>query len=78
MADDARTDTPTGARPDGTRGLLDPIHRLHGSRSTMLRLSVAGMLTTLVVGGGDSNNAVAVTRDFFAGLGPGYAVRPLS
>ena len=51
MADDARTDTPTGARPDGTRGLLDPIHRLHGSRSTMLRLSVAGMLTTLVVGG---------------------------
>lgn len=23
---------------------------------------------TLVVGGGDSNNAVAVTRDFFAGL----------
>ncbi|WP_137809351.1 MULTISPECIES: penicillin-binding transpeptidase domain-containing protein [unclassified Gordonia (in: high G+C Gram-positive bacteria)] len=33
---------------------------------------------TLVVGGGDSNNAVAVTRDFFAGLGPGYAVRPLS
>ncbi|AVM63188.1 resuscitation-promoting factor [Dietzia sp. oral taxon 368] len=51
MADDARTGTPTGARPDGTRGLLDPIHRLHGSRSTMLRLSVAGMLTTLVVGG---------------------------
>ena len=51
MVDDARTDTPTGARPDGTRGLLDPIHRLHRSRSTMLRLSVAGMLTTLVVGG---------------------------
>ncbi|MBD0861273.1 penicillin-binding transpeptidase domain-containing protein [Gordonia sp. zg691] len=30
---------------------------------------------TLVVRGGDSNNAVAVTRDFFGGLGPGYAVR---
>ncbi|GAC53331.1 penicillin-binding transpeptidase domain-containing protein [Gordonia amicalis] len=30
---------------------------------------------TLVVRGGDSNNAVAVTRDFFDGLGPGYAVR---
>ncbi|MBY4572183.1 penicillin-binding protein [Gordonia paraffinivorans] len=27
---------------------------------------------TLVVGGGDSNNAVAVTRDFFDALGPGY------
>ncbi|GAC68968.1 putative penicillin-binding protein [Gordonia soli NBRC 108243] len=29
---------------------------------------------TLVVGGGDSNNAVAVTRDFFAGLPPGYGI----
>lgn len=29
---------------------------------------------TLVVRGGDSNNAVGVTRDFFAGLPPGYAV----
>ncbi len=29
---------------------------------------------TLVVGGGDSNNAVAVTRDFFDALGPGYGV----
>ncbi|MFW0784679.1 penicillin-binding transpeptidase domain-containing protein [Gordonia sp. CPCC 206044] len=28
---------------------------------------------TLVVGGGDSNNAVGVTRDFFAFLPPGYA-----
>ncbi|RPA12563.1 penicillin-binding transpeptidase domain-containing protein [Gordonia sp. OPL2] len=27
---------------------------------------------TLVVGGGDSNNAVAVTRDFFGSLPPGY------
>jgi cell division protein FtsI/penicillin-binding protein 2 len=27
---------------------------------------------TLVVRGGDSNNAVGVTRDFFAGLPPGY------
>ncbi|MGN0101519.1 MAG: transglycosylase family protein [Dietzia sp.] len=51
MVDDARTDTPTGDRPTATRGLLEPIHRLHGSRSTMLRLSVAGMLGTLVVGG---------------------------
>ncbi|MEO9328759.1 penicillin-binding transpeptidase domain-containing protein [Gordonia aurantiaca] len=29
---------------------------------------------TLVVRGGDSNNAVAVTRDFFDALGPGYGV----
>ncbi|WP_439032660.1 penicillin-binding transpeptidase domain-containing protein [Gordonia terrae] len=33
---------------------------------------------TLVVRGGDSNNAVAVTRDFFGGLGPGYAIRSVS
>ncbi|KAA0919205.1 resuscitation-promoting factor [Dietzia sp. ANT_WB102] len=46
MVDDARTDT-----PEGTKGLLAPIQRIHRSRSTMLRLSVAGMLTTLVVGG---------------------------
>ncbi|MBB1013812.1 DUF348 domain-containing protein, partial [Dietzia schimae] len=51
MVDDARTDTPTGARPTATRGMLAPVKRLHESRSTMLRLSVAGMLTTLVVGG---------------------------
>ena len=51
MVDDARTDTPTGARPAANRGLLAPVQRLHESRSTMLRLSVAGMLTTLVVGG---------------------------
>ncbi len=51
MVDDARTDTPTGARPAATRGMLAPVKRLHESRSTMLRLSVAGMLTTLVVGG---------------------------
>lgn len=46
MVDDARTDTP----PDAT-GVFAPLHRIHRSRSTMLRLSVAGMLTTLVVGG---------------------------
>lgn len=46
MVDASRTDTPTGAK-----GVLAPIHRIHRSRSTMLRLSVAGMLTTLVVGG---------------------------
>ena len=46
MVDDARTDTPTG-----TKGLLAPVRRLNRSRSTMLRVSVAGMLTTLVVGG---------------------------
>ena len=43
---DARTDTPAGPT-----GLLAPVTRLQQSRSTMLRLSVAGMLTTLVVGG---------------------------
>ena len=46
MVEASRTDTPTGAK-----GVLAPIHRIHRSRSTMLRLSVAGMLTTLVVGG---------------------------
>ncbi|WP_319029088.1 transglycosylase family protein [Dietzia sp. PP-33] len=46
MVDDARTDTPEGAT-----GVFAPIHRIHRSRSTMLRVSVAGMLTTLVVGG---------------------------
>ncbi|HMT48631.1 resuscitation-promoting factor [Dietzia sp. UBA5065] len=50
MVDDARTDIPTGTGP-GTKGLLTPVHRIHRSRSTMLRLSVAGMLATLVVGG---------------------------
>ena len=46
MVDDARTDTPKNAT-----GVFAPIHRIHRSRSTMLRLSVAGMLATLVVGG---------------------------
>lgn len=31
---------------------------------------------TLVVGGGDSNNAVGVTRDFFSALPPGYGTAP--
>ena len=43
---DARTDTPAGPT-----GLLAPVKRLQQSRSTMLRLSLAGMLTTLVAGG---------------------------
>ena len=46
MVDDARTDAPAAAK-----GALAPLRRLNSSRSTMLRLSVAGMLTTLVVGG---------------------------
>ena len=46
MVDDARTDTPAGPK-----GMLAPLHRIHTSRSTMLRVSMAGMLTTLVVGG---------------------------
>lgn len=46
MVDDARTDTRTDAG-----GVFAPIRRIHRSRSTMLRLSLAGMLTTLVVGG---------------------------
>lgn len=51
MVDDIRTNAPEGARPAGPKGLLSPVKRIHESRSTMLRLSVAGMLTTLVVGG---------------------------
>ena len=43
---DARTDT-----PDGPTGVLAPVKRLQQSRSAMLRLSLAGMLTTLVAGG---------------------------
>lgn len=52
MVDDARTDTPaaSGGRPGGAR-LLGPVKRLHESRSSLLRWSVAGMLSTLVVGG---------------------------
>ncbi|GAA4259936.1 transglycosylase family protein [Dietzia aurantiaca] len=54
MADDARTGTPTDTG-NGTRqepkGLLAPVTRIHRSRSALLRWSVAGMLTTLVVGG---------------------------
>ena len=52
MVDDARTDTPaaSGGRPGGA-GLLGPVKRLHESRSSLLRWSVAGMLSTLVVGG---------------------------
>lgn len=46
MVDDARTNTPSEAK-----GVLAPLHRIHRSRSTMLRASVAGMLATLVVGG---------------------------
>lgn len=46
MVDDARPDT--DADPTG---VLAPLHRIHRSRSTMLRVSVAGMLATLVVGG---------------------------
>lgn len=46
MVDDARTDTPSQAK-----GVMAPLHRIHRSRSTMLRASVAGMLATLVVGG---------------------------
>lgn len=33
---------------------------------------------TLVVSGGDSNNAVGVTRDFFSALPPGYGTAPAS
>ena len=51
MVDDARTDAPEGERPAAPKSLLAPVKRIHQSRSTMLRLSVAGMLTTLVVGG---------------------------
>ena len=46
MVDDARPGTPTNAN-----GVLAPIHRIHRSRSTLLRASVAGMLATLVAGG---------------------------
>ena len=52
MADDARTETPDGTDTrQGTKGMLAPVKRIHQSRSALLRWSVAGMLTTLVVGG---------------------------
>ncbi len=51
MADDARTETTGTDTPQGNTGLLDPVNRIHQSRSALLRWSVAGMLTTLVVGG---------------------------
>lgn len=52
MADDARTETPAeGNTTAATKGMLAPVKRIHESRSALLRWSVAGMLTSLVVGG---------------------------